>query len=205
MATLRLDEKPGSKAKAKHYSKSSVFLKFGMKGPCGGESGKCKEKKEQLLTAGAFGGIKWKGACFWTTKCEASTLTFSPNQRFMTFAPSGGHCRHSGWIVLVFYFTHNWSSPTHLPWHIAPVQLFSCYSGSVLSCSESCTCRLERGLSPELARHLHVVVICKKESEREEDAFGHITQEEMSLPHCRLVISNFGLLEAQRIYMHVMV
>ncbi|CAB1422741.1 unnamed protein product [Pleuronectes platessa] len=42
---------------------------------------------EHLLTAGVFGGIRWKGACSWSTQCEASTLTFSPKPAFDDFYP----------------------------------------------------------------------------------------------------------------------
>lgn len=70
-----------------------------------------RRRRKQLLTAAAFGGIEWTGACFCTTTCEASTLTFSPNQWFMAFAWSAGHCRHLGWAVLACYLSHHCSPP----------------------------------------------------------------------------------------------
>ena len=115
-------------------------------------------------------------------KCEASTLTFSPNQHLTTFTPRRGHCRH---------FSPSPPPPCSPTTEPPPPCL------NILHLFNYLAATLWFGPEPQWKLYLpiraglvtgagQISPSCRRLRER--DAFGHITQEEMSLPHCRLVI-----------------
>lgn len=170
--------------KQRHYNKSSVFQKFGMKGVCGGESEKWKTEiiKEQLLTAGAFGGIKWKGACSWTTKMWGKYFDIFPKPTFDDFYPTQRTLQT---------FSPSPPPPCSPTTEPPPPCL------NILHLFNYLAATLWFGPEPQWKLYLpiraglvtgagQISPSCR--CLRERDAFGHITQEEMSLPHCRLVI-----------------
>lgn len=138
--------------------------------------------KEQLLTVGAFWGIILKGACFCSTKYVANTLTFSQTNiwRLLHLAEE---ISVSPLPPLLLSPTANPPSPYLNILHLFNYLVATLWFGPELQWK--LYLQIREGLVTG-AGQISLSRCCLREG----DAFGHITQEEMPLPHCRFVISS---------------
>lgn len=154
-----------------------------------------KEKTNKRAAADSWCllGNNVKGSMFLDHKIWGKYFDISSNQHLKTFTPSRGHF---GW-VLVLFLAFSFHPLLNLPPPCLNILHLFNYLAATLWFGPELQWKLYLQIRVGLvtgAGHISLSRCCL----RERDAFGHITQEEMSLPHCRLVISSLWSLREQR-------